>query len=89
MRERDISYLNWLSLVTLTARHVTCHTMSWKHVSGIYYFRRPFRYFFLQKEIILRERDGDKLVLTYHHDGIKWRRTFERATAESLKPTIC
>ena len=40
-------------------------------------------------ETIIRENDGDKLILTYTHNGVSWTRVFEKATEENLKKGIC
>jgi len=42
-----------------------------------------------ETETIIREREGDKLILTYTHNGVSWRRVFEKATEENLKKVIC
>lgn len=40
-------------------------------------------------ETIIRENDGDKLILTYTHNGASWTRVFEKANEENLKKGIC
>ena len=42
-----------------------------------------------QLETIIRERKGDKLLLTYVHNEVKWSRTFEKANQQNLKKNIC